>query len=274
MSTKDLGFCFRIRFFIKADRAQDVTFHRPESATIYADRIVEKVPIMNEVLSCCMGSDPKLPGGKTVPSMVRETKGLSTWSKEDFQAKRLRTTCLSGPPWNLVERRVTTMIADETAEDHKGRRKDRLIPEGPRDVETFLYFRLPSVAKGHRQKKHQSTSNDSACAVGGVADKHPHLKAHPAKPSSSSRTNSIVRSLHRRMWRSQEGRCRRCQANEGRKKKSIELKWKPDPLPRFGEGDELLMCKEAVASEGDTQAQLKSMLDSNLGKPSPQASPS
>ena len=41
----------QLPFLVKADRVQDMTFHCPESAKIYADRVVENVPILAETVS-------------------------------------------------------------------------------------------------------------------------------------------------------------------------------------------------------------------------------
>ena len=41
----------QLPFLVKADRVQDMTFHCPESAKIYADRVVENVPILSESVS-------------------------------------------------------------------------------------------------------------------------------------------------------------------------------------------------------------------------------
>ena len=47
----------QLPFFIKADRIQDVTFHCPESANIYVDRVVQNVPILHENLCCDVGTN-------------------------------------------------------------------------------------------------------------------------------------------------------------------------------------------------------------------------
>ena len=42
----------RLPFFIKPECLQDVTFHCPESARIYADKVVQNVPILKESITC------------------------------------------------------------------------------------------------------------------------------------------------------------------------------------------------------------------------------
>ena len=41
----------QLPFLVKADRVQDMTFHCPETAKIFADRVVENVPILSETVS-------------------------------------------------------------------------------------------------------------------------------------------------------------------------------------------------------------------------------
>ncbi len=41
----------QLPFLLKADRVQDIMFHCPESAKIYADRVVENVPVLAETVS-------------------------------------------------------------------------------------------------------------------------------------------------------------------------------------------------------------------------------
>eukprot|EP00435_Cladocopium_sp_Y103_P014697 s1958_g3.t1 len=49
----------QLPFFIKPERLADVTFHCPESAKIYADRVVENVPILHERVECvAMPAEP------------------------------------------------------------------------------------------------------------------------------------------------------------------------------------------------------------------------
>ena len=90
----------QLPFFIKADRVQDVTFHCPESAKIYVDRVVQIVPILHETLSCDVGTNPVHQGNSTVPSVTCETSSLSSWTRKERGAKRFRTTAIGGPPWN------------------------------------------------------------------------------------------------------------------------------------------------------------------------------
>ena len=42
----------KMPFFVKPERLQDVTFHCPEDAKIYADRVVQNVPILKESITC------------------------------------------------------------------------------------------------------------------------------------------------------------------------------------------------------------------------------
>ena len=49
----------QLPFFIKPERLSDVTFHCPESAKIYADRVVENDPILSERVECvAMPAEP------------------------------------------------------------------------------------------------------------------------------------------------------------------------------------------------------------------------
>ena len=58
----------QLPYFVKADRVEDLTVFCPESAKIYADRVVENVPILNESITCsCLpaGVDPPEPSSSS-----------------------------------------------------------------------------------------------------------------------------------------------------------------------------------------------------------------
>ena len=191
----------QLPFFTKADRIQDVTFHCPESAKIYVDRVVQHVPVLHETLSCDVGTDPVHQGNSTVPSMTCETSSLASWTRKERGAKRFRTS-IGGPPWNQVVKRVTKcinsgqVIAEEDVQGMKGAELFAKIPGGPRDIETTLYFKPPTGVKEANHACEPKASNDSKFGIkpdqvalsGGDAVMHPPVSGNPvAEPSSSSK---------------------------------------------------------------------------------------
>ena len=65
-------------------------------------------------------------------------------SRIDLAAKRFRATRAGGPEWRCVKRRVTVDLrTGEVIEDvrtSKGKKYTELIPKGPRDIKTILFY--------------------------------------------------------------------------------------------------------------------------------------
>ena len=83
---------------------------------------------------------------------IRDRAALRVWTWEDKQAKRFRTTSDSGPVWHTVERRITydlhtgAIIRDENVKGVNAKNiLYAVIPDGPRDITTVLYYRPPAV---------------------------------------------------------------------------------------------------------------------------------
>ena len=77
----------QLPFLVKAGRVQDMTFHCPESAKIYADRVVENVPILAETVSGLdMSSNiPFAPASSSSSSgpSSSSARGPSDWPRDE-----------------------------------------------------------------------------------------------------------------------------------------------------------------------------------------------
>eukprot|EP00959_Pyramimonas_sp_CCMP1952_P272315 5693343-Pyramimonas_sp.AAC.1 len=92
-------------------------------------------------------AERELAKGVTRARNVRHDSALRIWTRTDKNTRRFQTTDGDGPPWSNVERRITydfhnrTVIRDETVAGTTDRRINNvLLPDGPRDIITVLYY--------------------------------------------------------------------------------------------------------------------------------------
>lgn len=111
----------QLPFFIKLDRLGDVTFHCPESAKIYADRVVENVPILAERVEClAMPVEPS--------SESKEVSGKPEGEDDEYEPSIADPNAPPGDPEEILK-------LLEECQDEKPEKGDAVMKRGEEAVE-------------------------------------------------------------------------------------------------------------------------------------------
>ena len=158
---------------MKADRVQDMTFHCPESAKIYADRVVENVPILSENISGVdMKSEIPLAPASSSSSSGPSSSSASGPSDLPRGEEPLRLKDPVVPRFGSAEDELAEVI-EPTKE--KG---DEALDSEDEELNPWTPTLKSKVAKGSQElrtpvdtcpqksllRNMQTSKNDSACA--------------------------------------------------------------------------------------------------------------
>ena len=115
----------QLPFFIQSHRLADVTFHCPENARIYVDRVEQNVPILAEVVEClAMPADPTGPSSSSSHSGAKPSPApLVTSGVEGEGGERLH---LEGKDDEALSEGYSPTTPIDSP-------RDLVLPEGPPD---------------------------------------------------------------------------------------------------------------------------------------------